>query len=147
MKKIIFTFVAILLLLQLIPVEKTNPQINSQSTLNTNISVMKILKKSCYDCHSNETKWPFYTSIAPFSFFVTSHVNDGRKALNFSNYNNIDNETKEKRLQRAIITTKNGRMALPSYLFAHKSAKLSKEEKKILSAWFEHEIKITKRDK
>lgn len=144
MKKIIFTFVALLLLLQLIPVEKTNPQIDSQSTLNTDANVMKILKKSCYDCHSNETKWPIYASIAPFSFFVTSHVNDGRKALNFSNYNNIDNEIKEKRLKRAIVTTKNERMALPSYRLAHESAKLSKEEKEILSAWFEHEIEMLK---
>jgi len=144
MKKIIFVFVAFIILLQLIPVEQTNPQIDSQSRLNTDASVMMILKKSCYDCHSNETKWPLYASIAPFSFFVTSHVNDGRKALNFSNYNIINNDTKKKRLKRAIVTTKNERMALPSYRFAHEDAKLSKKEKEILSSWFEDEIEILK---
>lgn len=140
MKKIILTFVAFLILLQLIPVETTNPPIDPKATLNTDANVMKVLKKACYDCHSNETKWPFYSSIAPFSFFITSHVNDGRKALNFSNYNNIDQETKEKRLKRAIVTTKNERMALPSYRFAHENAKLSIEEKKIIAAWFEVEM-------
>lgn len=142
MKKTIFAFVALLLLLQLIPVEKTNPQIDPQATLSTDENIVSILKKSCYDCHSNETNWPLYSSIAPFSLFVTSHVNDGRRALNFSNYNTIDKETKEKRLKRAIITIKSERMALPSYRFAHESANLSKEEKEMLKAWFESEIEL-----
>ncbi|MDD2449698.1 MAG: heme-binding domain-containing protein [Sulfurimonas sp.] len=142
MKKTIFTFVALLLLLQFIPVEKTNPPIDSKLTLNAETKVMEVLKKSCYDCHSNETKWPLYASIAPFSFFVASHVNDGRKALNFSNYNNIDSKTKEKRLKRAITTIKNERMALPSYRFAHESANLSKEENELLIAWLEEEISM-----
>jgi len=141
-KKTIFTFVALLLLLQFIPVEKTNPPIDSKLTLNAETKVMEVLKKSCYDCHSNETKWPLYASIAPFSFFVASHVNDGRKALNFSNYNNIDSKTKEKRLKRAITTIKNERMALPSYRFAHESANLSKEENELLIAWLEEEISM-----
>lgn len=142
MKKIIINFVVFLLLLQLIPLEKTNPPIDSQHRLNTDASVMKILKKSCYDCHSNETKWPLYASIAPFSFFVASHVDDGRKALNFSNYNNIDSKTKEKRLNRAITTIKNERMALPSYRFIHEKANLSKEENELLIAWLEEEIRV-----
>lgn len=142
MKKTIFTFVALLLLLQFIPVKKTNTPIDSKLTLSAETKVMEVLKKSCYDCHSNETKWPFYASIAPSSFFVASHVNDGRKALNFSNYNNIDSKTKEKRLSRAIVTIKNERMALPSYRFAHESANLSKEENELLIAWLEEEIKM-----
>jgi len=141
MKKTIIAFVAILLLFQLIPLEKTNPPIDPQLKLNTDANVMEILKKSCFDCHSNETNWPFYASIAPFSFFVTSHVNDARKALNFSNYNSIIPEIKERRLKRAIVTVKNESMALPSYRFAHESAKLSKEEKEKLLAWLENEIK------
>jgi len=144
MKKILFAFIALILLLQLIPTTKTNPPINLEAKLNTDEEVMVILKKGCYDCHSNETNWPIYANIAPFSFFVTSHVNDGRKALNFSNYNNIEHKTKEKRLKRAIVTTKNERMALPSYRFAHEDAKLSKEEKEILSSWFEDEIEMLK---
>lgn len=144
MKKIIFTFVALLLLLQLIPLEKTNPPIDPENALNRDPSVVKILKKGCYDCHSNETKWPIYASIAPFSFFVTSHINDGRRAINFSNYNSIDKEIKEKRLKRAIVTTKSERMALPSYRFAHENANLSKEEKELLLSWFKDEIEMIK---
>lgn len=141
MKKIILGFVAFLLLLQLIPVDKTNPPIDSKAALSTDASVMMILKKSCYDCHSNETNWPSYASIAPFSIFVSSHVGDARKAFNFSSYNTMDLDIKEKRLKRAIVTIKNERMALPSYRYAHESANLSNEEKNRLILWLEEEIK------
>ncbi|MDY0116827.1 MAG: heme-binding domain-containing protein [Sulfurimonadaceae bacterium] len=141
MKKIIIGFIAFLALLQLIPVDKTNPPIDPEKMLSTDTTVMSLLKKSCYDCHSNETKWPEYASIAPISFVVASHVKDGRKALNFSEYNTIELFFKEIRLKRAIITINSERMALPSYRFAHESANLSKEEKDILIAWFQEELK------
>lgn len=139
--KIILSFVVLFVLLQLIPVEKTNPPIDEQKTLVTDEPVMSILKKGCYDCHSNETKWPSYASVAPISFFVASHVKDGRKALNFSEYNTIEPSIKEARLKRAIITVKNDYMALPSYRYAHEGANLTKEEKEILMTWFEEELK------
>lgn len=141
MKKIIIGIVVFFALLQLIPVDKTNPPVDAQKTLSTDTTVMSLLKKSCYDCHSNETKWPQYTSIAPISFFVSSHVNDGRKALNFSEYNTIEQSIKQARLKRAIVTVNRDTMALPSYRYAHENANLSKEEKEILVAWFQKELK------
>jgi len=101
---------------------------------------MNILKRSCYDCHSNETKWSKYAYIAPLSFGIVSHVKDGRKALNFSNYKNIPNNIKKMRLKRAIQTVKIDRMPLGSYTLFHKEAKLSKEDKKILIDWFNSEL-------
>ncbi|MFA5460896.1 MAG: heme-binding domain-containing protein [Sulfurimonas sp.] len=142
--KIILGFVIFFALLQLIPVEKTNPPIDEQKTLVTDEPVMSILKKSCYDCHSNETSWPSYASVAPISFVVASHVKDARKALNFSQYNIIEPSIKEARLKRAIITVKNEYMALPSYRYAHEGANLTKEEKDMLMAWFEVELKTLK---
>jgi hypothetical protein len=138
--------VALLILLQFIQVEKTNPPIDEQNTLVTDEPVMSILKKSCYDCHSNETLWPSYASVAPISFFVASHVKDARKALNFSQYNIIEPSIKEARLKRAIITVKNEYMALPSYRYAHEGANLTKEEKEILMTWFEEELKTLKKN-
>lgn len=146
MKKIIIGIVVFFALLQLIPVDKTNPPVDTQMTLSTDTTVMSLLKKSCYDCHSFETKWPIYSSIAPISFFVSSHVNDGRKALNFSEYNTIEQSVKEARLKRAIVTVNRETMALPSYRYAHENANLSKEEKEVLVAWFEDELKaLTKK--
>jgi hypothetical protein len=141
MKKIVLGFAAFFVLLQFIPAQKTNPPIDPKKTLSTDTTVLSLLKKSCYDCHSNETQWPSYASIAPISFFVVSHVNDGRKALNFSEYNTIEPAIKEARLKRAVMTVKNERMALPSYRYVHDNANLSLEEKKVLIAWFEEELK------
>lgn len=139
--KVVLGFVIFLALLQLIPVEKTNPLIDEQKMLTADEAVMSILKKGCYDCHSNETTWPSYASVAPISFIVASHVKDARKALNFSEYNTIEASIKQERLKRAIITVKNEHMALPSYRYAHESANLSNEEKEILIGWFEEELK------
>lgn len=101
---------------------------------------MKILRKSCYDCHSDETKWSKYAYIAPLSFGVVSHVEDGRRALNFSRYKTISKEIKLLRLKKAIHTLKIGTMPLPSYLFFHKDARLNSHEKSILTQWFQEEI-------
>ena len=80
--------------LQLIPIERSNPPIDKNIALHPPKEVKSILKKACYDCHSNETKWPFYANIAPLSFSISSHVKDGRKALNFSEWKNIDPKSK-----------------------------------------------------
>ena len=138
-KTIIFTIV-MLFAIQLIGVDKTNPPIDNALTLNASPEVMSILKKGCYDCHSNETKWPAYSNIAPVSFFVASHVKDGRRAINFSQWKEIDKKRKIQRLKRGIITVNNGKMALPSYLSAHEEARLNKDEKKTITTWFKDEL-------
>ncbi len=140
-KTFIFT-VIFLVALQFIPVEKTNPPIDTDVALNESGEVINILKKGCFDCHSNETKWPYYSNIAPISFFVASHVKKGRKALNFSQWYDIDPKIKEQRLKRAVMTVNNSMMALPSYLSVHEEAVLSKNEKKVLTDWFESELKL-----
>ena len=140
LKKTIIFLAVSLLAIQFIPLEKTNPKVDSALTLKTDEKVLEILKKSCYDCHSYETKWSIYSDIAPLSFGVVSHVKDGRKALNFSNFANIDAQIKEKRFQRAIILIKNGRMPVSNYLTFHEEARMSKSEKETLIAWFENEL-------
>jgi len=142
LKKTIIFLAVSLLAIQFIPLEKTNPKVDSALTLKTDERVLEILKKSCYDCHSYETKWSIYSDIAPLSFGVVSHVKDGRKALNFSNYANIDAQIKEKRLQRAIILIKNGRMPVSNYLTFHEEARMTKAEQETLIAWFENELQI-----
>lgn len=141
-KKIMIIVVLIMILIQFIPLEKTNPKVDKVIALNSNTEVMKILKRSCYDCHSYETKWSIYSDIAPLSFSVSSHVSKGRKTLNFSEWNKIDIDTKKERLKRAIKTVKNGMMPLSSYLMFHEEAKLSQDDKKILVEWFEKELSL-----
>lgn len=141
LKKTLIITIAILLGIQLISVDKTNPPIDDTLALKAAPEIMKILKKGCYDCHSNETKWPLYSDIAPVSFFVASHVKKGRRAMNFSLWNQIDEKIKIERLKRGVIAVNNGSMALPSYLSAHEEAKLDKDEKAIITTWFKKELK------
>ena len=140
MKKTIIIFITILIAIQLVPIDKNNPPIDQSINLKAPKEVESILKKACYDCHSNETKWPFYANIAPLSFSISSHVKDGREALNFSEWKNIDPKIKIKRIQRAIKTTQNGMMPLPTYLWLHKEAKLTKEEKRVLTTWLKDQL-------
>lgn len=145
-KNIMIATIVILVAIQFINVDKTNPVVNDALTLKAPEEVMTLLKKSCYDCHSNETVWPNYSNVAPVSFFVAGHVHDARRAMNFSQWSEIDKETKTRRLERAIVTVKNGMMALPSYIWGHEEAKLTKEEKAILVTWFENELNLVNGD-
>jgi len=139
LKKTIIFLAVTLMCIQFIPLDKTNPKVDETLTLHTDAKVMKILKKSCYDCHSYETKWSIYSEIAPLSFGVVSHVEDGRKALNFSTFKNIDSEIKDKRFHRAVVLIKNGRMPVANYLALHEESRMTKDEKETLIAWFEKE--------
>ncbi len=142
LKKTLIFFAVLLFAIQFIPLEKTNPKVDETISLKADENVLKILKKSCYDCHSYETKWSIYSDIAPLSFGVVSHVEDGRKALNFSNYENINPEIKEKRLKRAVILIKNGRMPVSNYLMFHEEARMTKDEQETLISWFEQELDL-----
>ena len=139
--KITLIMIAILLAIQLIRPEKTNPPIDQSLTLKAPENVMKILKNSCYDCHSNETKWPAYAEIAPISWNIIGHVNDGREALNFSQWKTIDPKIKIARLKRSIKTINNGMMPLSNYLFMHDKAKLSDAQKRVIIQWCNQQLK------
>lgn len=139
-KKTMITLLLSLVLIQFIPLERTNPKVDETIALHSDAKVMDILKKSCYDCHSNETKWSIYSDIAPLSFSVSSHVRKGRQTLNFSEWKNISVDRKKARLKRAIQTVRNGMMPLGSYLMFHEEAELSQNDKKVLVEWFEKEL-------
>ncbi len=140
LKKIVIGIVLILVLMQLIPLEKKNPKVDTTIALKTDENVMMILKKSCYDCHSNETKWSVYSNIAPLSFKILSNVNRGRAALNFSTWQEIEEDIKIARLKRAIKTVNNKQMPLSAYLSLHEEAKISQDERAVLVKWFEKEL-------
>lgn len=136
MKKTAGIIILLLIAIQFIRPAKTNPPTNPSKALHPPKKVAEILKRSCYDCHSNETKWPWYSDVAPFSWSVIDHVDEGRKAMNFSKWSEIPADIKTKRLKRAIQTINNGMMPLPGYLWIHKDAKLTEDEKTELGAYF-----------
>jgi hypothetical protein len=136
MKIFLSITLALLVLMQFIKVELKNVPIDKNIALKAPKHIEKILQKSCNDCHTNKTNFPFYAYIAPFSWSIASHVNTGRKVLNFSEWKKIPKDMKIKRLKRISTLLEMDIMPLPSYTWIHRNAKLTKEEKKELIAFF-----------
>ena len=105
-------------------------------------NVQGLLKRSCYDCHSNQTYWPWYSEIAPISWLIADDVNGGRSKFNFSEWGKLSVSKQSTKLQK-ICDKINGDeskiegepMPLPKYLILHKDKVLSKAEKEILCNW------------
>jgi hypothetical protein len=104
-------------------------------------NVESILKRSCYDCHSNHTVWPWYSSFAPVSWLVADDVEHGKKKMNFSEWTNLSQAKREARLNEMCEQVKSDEMPLSNYLIMHSDAKLSQADKDILCMWIETELK------
>jgi hypothetical protein len=107
--------------------------IEEQSALTPQVS--EVLNRSCMDCHSNRTDWPWYSNVAPVSWFVIDHVNHGRSHLNFSEWMSYDRAQVEARLKGICALSKGGAMPLDSYTLIHRGARLSPEDVKTLCDW------------
>ncbi len=97
--------------------------------------VNTILKTSCYDCHSNNTVYPWYAEIQPAAWWLTRHVNEGKDELNFSEFAAYRIGRQYKKLDKLNKEIEEGEMPLDSYLWIHKNAKLSKQQKLTLTTW------------
>ena len=134
MKLALLIFLIIFIVMQFIQPNKENIIVDKNLEIKAPTEVMTLLKTSCFDCHSNETTWPWYSQIAPFSWVVANHVNTGRKALNFSTWENYSPQLKEEKL-KAIYRTAYASMPLPSYIYAHGEANLTKEQRSMIRDW------------
>ena len=117
----------------------TNPPVApGQDLMATNAppaEIAALLHDACYDCHSSATRWPWYSHVWPVSWFVTSHVNDAREALSFSEWPHDDTYTAGKRWTKIGHHVEDGSMPLPSYTWMHPSARLTEPQRKELSDW------------
>jgi hypothetical protein len=125
--------IAILLLSQLIPVTRSNPPVSGE--ILTPVEISAILRKSCYDCHSHQTNWPWYSRIAPVSWLVIHDVEEGRDHLNFSTWNNYNSREKIKIYEEMREVLEKEEMPLKPYLWMHSEAKLSQKDLKNLFQW------------
>lgn len=144
-KKIIFWVVVAFALIQFVPIDKVNQPVNSAVNFvdarKAPEKVRTLLKNACYDCHSNETVYPKYAFIAPISWSVKSHVNEGREHLNFSVWETYNKELKENALNKSIQALQNKTMPMPGYIVYHKEANLSEAERSLLVEYFEEMLK------
>jgi hypothetical protein len=139
LKWIIIVLAIVFVGLQFIRSAKTNPPIDQSQTIEAHTQmtpqVAAILDRSCNDCHSNKTRWPWYSNVAPASWLVIGHVNDARKDLNFSEWSKRDRDRQSKKLQQMCDEVTDGAMPLGSYTPLHPGSKLSADDVKTLCDW------------
>jgi len=97
--------------------------------------IKSLLKTSCYNCHSNYTKYSWYDNIAPASWYVDSHIKNAKEKLNFSNWATTDERDRNGLISEIAVNIQEGKMPLPSYTMIHSEAKLSDAEKQQIIEW------------
>ena len=140
-KKIAYTLLAVLIVIQFFHPAK-NIHTDATATLN-DISkvyavpenVQLVLKTSCYDCHSNNTYYPWYNNIQPVAWWLNHHINEGKRELNFNEFASYRIRRQYKKMEDLIDQIKEDEMPLSSYTFIHKDAKLNQAQKLALGNW------------
>ena len=144
-KKILFVILFVILIVFII-IQFIRPARNtSGQVLQTDISkiysipqnVSSLLKNACYDCHSNNTNYPWYTNIQPVGWLLAADIKNGKAKLNFSEFGSFSSRRQISKLRNIENRIKDGTMPLPAYQLMHKDARLTKEEKELLIDWIQ----------
>jgi heme-binding protein len=119
--------------IQFIPVETTNPPV--EGDIPTSPAVKAVLRRACYDCHSHETVWPWYSHLAPISWLLVRDVQEGRAELNFSTWPRYSTPQQVKKLQESWKDVSAGEMPPWYYLPIHRDGRLSDDDRTLLEQW------------
>lgn len=124
---------ALILLIQVVPVNHANPPVLYE--IPAPDEALAVLRRSCYDCHSNETRWPWYSRVAPISWLIAHDVNEAREAMNFSEWDGYAPDEQRDLLDLILEEIDNGRMPLWHYPPLHPEAQLSDKDLILLRKW------------
>jgi hypothetical protein len=138
-KIILITLGLVCLAIQFIPsgIPENKPE-DQKSIVNSNlvtVPVLDQLRKSCFDCHSNQVQLPWYSKLAPSSWLLADHIRDGKSNLNFSEWQDYSNREKIGLLEEIKDEVASGNMPLKSYLLIHRDAKLNSDDISALLTW------------
>jgi len=140
----VLKIIAIILLLafvgiQFIPTTRNHidivPSTDLMEVYDVPEKVDMIFKTSCYDCHSNNTAYPWYDKIQPVSWIMQGHIKEGKSELNFNEFGSYSERRQKSKFKSILSQVKDGEMPLASYTLMHREAKLSENEKKVLEDW------------
>jgi len=123
----------VVVVIQLVPVDRTNPPVTA--ALSAPAEVAAILERSCYDCHSNQTRWPWYSYVAPASWLVADDVHEAREQLNFSSWGEMSSGKQTYMRDEMWEQVDQGEMPLWQYTLVHRQARLSPQDKEVLKEW------------
>ncbi|HWH79718.1 MAG TPA: heme-binding domain-containing protein [Candidatus Binatus sp.] len=132
-KRIAIGLVVLIIALQFYPIDRSNPSERSEPPGPPEVKAL--LRRSCFDCHSNETIWPWYARFAPVSLLIARDVQNGRKEVNFSTWEKLDEKRKARKLKDIAKEVGDGDMPLFYYLPLHPDAKLSAAERELIVKW------------
>jgi len=139
LKKVLLALLLILVIMQFFRPDKNTTQgdhtIDLIAETDPPAEVKTILEQSCYDCHSNNTVYPWYNNVAPISFWLADHIKDGKKHLNFSEWNSYDSKKKDHKLEEVEEMVSEGEMPLNEYTWTHEEAKLTEEQRNAIVTW------------
>jgi hypothetical protein len=137
--KILLVIVILFIAIQFIPSSKNNDGRESATDISKSVSmpykVQLVLKNACYDCHSNNTNYPWYSKIQPVRIMMDTHVKEGKEELNFSEFGGYSTRSQINKLKGIVNSIQDNIMPLSSYKLMHKSANLSVEEKNLIINW------------
>ena len=140
LKWIGFVLLILLVGLQFIPIRSNQSSAVTSThfvkTFKVPADVENILSVSCYNCHSNNTNYPWYSRVQPVGLFLESHINKGKEELNFNEFGNYSIRKQKSKLKSMISQVEKDEMPLKSYTFIHRDARLSKDDKKALVNYF-----------
>lgn len=138
-KKIGIVFLAVFIAIQFIqPARNKSGQVlptDISKTVAVTVPVDAILKTACYDCHSNNTNYPWYASVQPFGWILNGHIRRGKAELNFSEFGSYPIRRQQSKLKSIVTQLNDNEMPLASYIWMHKKARLSIEEKTMVIEW------------
>lgn len=144
---VLLVLVAVLLLLQLVSVDRTVPEgVEGQDFLVAVAApeaIATLVKGACYDCHSYETKYPWYARVAPLSFWVQEHINEGREHLNFSTWTAYPAKKAAHKLEECYEEVEARNMPMKSYTWMHPKAQLDDAQAGALAQWFQQLYRST----
>lgn len=130
---ILLGILVVFVVIQLVPVDRVNPPVEAEVPAPANVRV--VLRRACYDCHSNETVWPWYSRVAPISWLVARDVREGREELNFSTWNRITTQQQVKKMKKSWEEVAEGEMPPWLYLGIHRDTTLLAEDRTALRNW------------
>ena len=141
LKAIAIGAVVLFAAMQLYRPERVNPPVDPSRTLSAHVSVSpeaaSILDRACRDCHSNETRWPWYSHVAPVSWWLADHVGEGREHLNLSDWAKYDARREDRKLDEICEQVTKKQMPIRGYPFMHPQARLTDQDVRTLCAWTE----------
>lgn len=136
--RVVVVLAVLFLAIQLWPAGRTNPP--ATKTIEASPEVMAILRRSCFDCHSNEVRWPWYAYVAPVSWLVVHDVDEGRRELNFSHWGDLTQKQRDSAAGEILEEVEGGKMPLENYLLMHSEARLSPADLDVIATWSEGDV-------